>query len=295
MIVLVKSMTGFGRCEGKFDGMHITVEIKSVNHRYFDFNCRTSRGFGFLEEKAKSYIQSKITRGKTDAFISVIDEEETPCEVVLNKSLAEGYINALKDLKQTYSLEGEVTPGLVSRIPDVFTIRKEALDEERIWNGVKQALDNALESLLAMRLSEGSRMKADVLSKAQNIMDIVKVIEEKSPETLATYRQRLEEKLRDLLENNTFDEQRILTETAIFADKIAIDEEIVRLRSHFVQLNTLLDGEEAVGRKLDFLLQEMNREINTIGSKSVNSSIAHLVVDVKAELEKIREQIQNIE
>ena len=292
---MVKSMTGFGRFDGIIEDISVTVEIKTVNHRYFDFSCRTGRGYGFLEEKLKNYIQTKISRGKVDVSLTVVYSDDSPCIVEVNNSLVDGYISALNGIKEKYSLSGEITPALISRFNDVFTVRKQPADEEKIWRCVKEACDNALENLLNMRIVEGERLKNDILEKADNILEMVTQIEEKSPETVVTYRERLEQKLRALLENNTFDDQRVLTETAIFADKVAVDEETVRLRSHFHQLEVTLNSNEAIGRKLDFLLQEMNREINTIGSKATNSEIAHIVVDVKSELEKIREQIQNIE
>lgn len=295
MVKVIKSMTGFGRFEGTIENIGINIEIKTVNHRYFDFNCRSGRGYGFLDEKLKNHIQSKISRGKVDVSLNVTFLEEAPCVVDVNHSLAEGYVSALNDIKSKYSLSGEITAAMITRFPDVLTVRKTPADEEKIWGCVSQACDIALENLLSMRIVEGERLKNDILEKAHGILDMVSVIEEKSPETVIAYRERLEQKLRSMLENNSFDDQRILTETAIFADKVAIDEETVRLRSHFDQLEITLNEDNAIGRKLDFLLQEMNREINTIGSKATNSEIAHIVVDVKSELEKIREQIQNIE
>lgn len=288
-------MTGYGRSEQIVDGRAVIVEIKSVNHRYFEFSCRTTRGYSFLEEKLKSFLQGRITRGKVDAYISVEALESAQTQVLVNHSLAEGYVQALRELAERYGLRDDISVSTVSRYSDIFSVHKAPEDEEAVWNSVQQAAEEALKNFLAMREAEGERLRADVLSRAGTIMKLVDEIETRSPQTVAEYQERLRQKIQELLGDNTVDEQRLLTETAIFADKVAVAEETVRLRSHFRQMEEMMATDAPIGRKLDFLVQEMNREANTIGSKAVDSKIAYLVVDIKAEIEKIREQIQNIE
>ncbi len=288
-------MTGYGRSEQIVDGRAVTVEIKSVNHRYFEFSCRTTRGYSFLEEKLKSFLQGRITRGKVDAYISVEALESAQTQVLVNHSLAEGYVQALRELAERYGLRDDISVSTVSRYSDIFSVHKAPEDEEAVWSSVQQAAEEALKNFLAMREAEGERLRADVLSRAGTIMKLVDEIETRSPQTVAEYQERLRQKIQELLGDNTVDEQRLLTETAIFADKVAVAEETVRLRSHFRQMEEMMATDAPIGRKLDFLVQEMNREANTIGSKAVDSKIAYLVVDIKAEIEKIREQIQNIE
>ena len=288
-------MTGYGRSEQIVDGRAVTVEIKSVNHRYFEFSCRTTRGYSFLEEKLKSFLQGRITRGKVDAYISVEALESAQTQVLVNHSLAEGYVQAHRELAERYGLRDDISVSTVSRYSDIFSVHKAPEDEEAVWSSVQQAAEEALKNFLAMREAEGERLRTDVLSRAGTIMKLVDEIETRSPQTVAEYQQRLRQKIQELLGDNTVDEQRLLTETAIFADKVAVAEETVRLRSHFRQMEEMMKTDAPIGRKLDFLVQEMNREANTIGSKAVDSKIAYLVVDIKAEIEKIREQIQNIE
>lgn len=292
---MIRSMTGFGRGEATVDGRDITVEIKSVNHRYFEFNCRTTRGFGFLEEKLKSYIKERVSRGKIDMFVSLSQKEDTESIVKINPSLALGYINALKKLSDEYGVKDDISVSTVSSYSDIFQVHKAPEDEEEVWNAVKPVLDTALNNFIAMRETEGEKMKADVMSRAKHILSIVDEIESRSPERVKEYEARLKERIEELLGSADYDEQRVITEVAIFADKVAVDEETVRLRSHFDQLKSMMDSDGEVGRKLDFIIQEMNREANTIGSKANDSSLSHMVVDIKAEIEKIREQIQNIE
>lgn len=292
---MINSMTGFGRFEGQINGRGINLEIKSVNHRYLEFSCRITRGYSFLEEKIKSYITSKISRGKVDMFVSITEPEDTPADVQINHNLAEGYIKAMKELEERYGIKNEVTSVDVGRYPDVLTVNKAAEDEDVVWNDVKEAIDSALEGFTAMRKNEGERLKADVLNRASVIMDIVSKIEKRSPETVKEYQSRLKDKIEELLQSKEYDEQRVITEVAIFADKIAVDEETVRLRSHFDQLNIYLNEDKPVGRSIDFLIQEMNREANTIGSKVKDAELAQMVVKIKNEIEKIREQVQNIE
>lgn len=292
---MIRSMTGFGRGEATVDGRDITVEIKSVNHRYFEFNCRTTRGFGFLEEKLKSYIKERVSRGKIDMFVSLSQKEDTEAIVKINPSLARGYINALKKLSDEYGVKDDISVSTVSSYSDIFQVHKAPEDEEEVWNAVKPVLDTALNNFITMRETEGEKMKADVMSRAKHILSIVDEIESRSPERVKEYEARLKERIEELLGSADYDEQRVITEVAIFADKVAVDEETVRLRSHFDQLKNLMDSDGEVGRKLDFIIQEMNREANTIGSKANDSNLSHMVVDIKAEIEKIREQIQNIE
>lgn len=288
-------MTGFGRSEQKVDGREITVEIKSVNHRYFEFGCRVSRGYAFLEEKLKAHIQKAVARGKIDVYVSITDCDEKQAEVTVNHSLAAGYVAALKELKDTYALSGEISVSDITRFNDIFTVHRTPEDEDAVWASVRTVLDSALESFIAMREQEGIKMKEDILLRSKSILSLVSSVEEKSPETVAKYRQKLEERLKEVLSGFNIDEQRLLTEAAIFADKVAVAEETVRLRSHFDQMFQMLESDEAIGRKLDFILQEMNRETNTIGSKVQDAELAHIVVEIKGELEKIREQLQNIE
>lgn len=294
---MIKSMTGFGRCESVINGREITVEIKSVNHRYFEFSCRTPRGYGFLDDKLKSYVNSRVSRGKIDMFVTIGASEETPAQVTVNHQLVSGYINAFKEISDTYGIENDVTAVSLSRFPDVFAVHKAPEDEEQITADVLSVAKTALDSFIMMREAEGEKMKADILSRASTILSIVSEIEERSPQTVAEYENRLLERIRQTLEDYEveIDEQRVLTEVAVFSDKVAVAEETVRLRSHFDQLEEFLEYSEPVGRKIDFIIQEMNREANTIGSKVQDAVLAHKVVDIKSEIEKIREQVQNIE
>lgn len=292
---MIRSMTGFGRAEATVGGKLITVELKSVNHRYFEFNCRTSRGYAFLEEKLKSYVSTRVSRGKVDMFVSITSVEDSDVEVVVNQSLASAYTKAFAELSENYKVENDLTASILARIPDVLTVHKVQEDENEIYNLVLPVASEAVDKFVAMREVEGKRLSDDVMGRAKTILDIVSVIEARSPETVKEYEKRLYDRISELLESTTVDQQRILTEAAIFADKVAVAEETVRLRSHFDQMEIIMQSSEAVGRKLDFIMQEMNREANTIGSKVTDAELAHKVVDIKAELEKIREQIQNIE
>lgn len=294
---MIKSMTGFGRCETVINGREITVEIRSVNHRYFEFSCRTPRGYGFLDDKLKAYVNSKVSRGKVDVFVSVSASDELPAEVTVNHQLVAGYIKAMQEISETYKIDNDVSVVALSRFSDIYTVHKAAEDEEEIISDVLSAVDIAIESFVKMRETEGERLKADILSRANIILSIVEEIEQRSPQTVEEYEQRLLERIKQTLADNdvSVDEQRVLTEVAIFADKVAVAEETVRLRSHFEQLKEFLEYDEPVGRKIDFIIQEMNREANTIGSKVQDAILAHKVVDIKSEIEKIREQVQNIE
>ena len=294
-IIMIKSMTGYGRNEQTVDSMNIAVEIKSVNHRYFEFSARVPRVYGFLEEKLKTYCNSLISRGKIECYVSVENLEESEMEVVVNHSLASGYVKALKELSLKYDLNDDISAVVLSRYPDVITLHKTSDDEDRIWAAVKAAAETAVNNFISMREAEGEKLKNDILSRADTIIECVEFIEKRSPQTVNEYNKKLKQKMEDLLGDTTVDEQRLLTEAAIFADKIAVDEETVRLRSHLAQLREFLNSKDAIGRKLDFLVQEINREANTIGSKAQDVEIAKKVISIKAEVEKIREQVQNIE
>lgn len=288
-------MTGYGRAQKLVDGMDITVEIKSVNHRYFEFSSRLPRNYGFLDEKLKSFFNSALARGKMECYVQIEAVEEPDTLISLNHSLVKGYLDAYKELADTYGIENDIKVSNISRVSDIFMVRKQAADEDRIWAAVSDVAKAALDGFVAMREREGARLRDDVLSRLDEIISNVEFIEKRSPETVAEYNEKLLGRLREMLGDAHIDEQRILTEAAIFADKIAVAEETVRLRSHISQLRSFLDSSEAIGKKMDFLVQELNREANTIGSKAQDVEIARRVVAVKAEIEKIREQIQNIE
>ena len=295
---MIKSMTSFGRARSTVGGKDITVELKSVNNRFFDCSVKLPRAFSFLEEKIKPYLQSKsISRGKVDVFITinVIDTPDVSFDV--DEGYARAYIDALRKLGDTFGLRDDVSIMSVARNPDIFVVKKSEEDADKDWADLCTVLDEAIERFLAARIREGENIKRDLLGKIEAIRERVNTIESISLTDTVSYREKLETRLRDMLSDNriVFDENRILTECAIFADKVAIDEELVRLRSHFEGFADILESNEPAGRKLDFLVQELNRETNTIGSKCQNSSIARLVVDIKCDIEKIREQIQNIE
>jgi uncharacterized protein (TIGR00255 family) len=294
---MIRSMTGYGRSQAVVDTMSITVELKSVNHRYFEFSSRVPRNYGFLDEKLKSYIGSRVARGKVECYVSVENLEDDEIEILVNHSLAKSYLTALKDLADTneLNLRDDLAMSSLARYNDIFTVHKKEADEEKIWNAVKSVAEVAVDKFIAMRETEGEKLKNDVLSRADLILNKVSVIEERSPETVKEYNDKLLARINEFLSDVQVDEQRLLTECAIFADKVAVAEETVRLRSHIDQLRLFLESDEAVGRKTDFLVQEMNREANTIGSKAQDVTIARNVIDIKAEIEKIREQIQNIE
>ena len=292
---MIRSMTGYGRGQQTLGGMDITVEIRSVNHRYYEYSSRLPRVYGFLDERLKNYLQKTVSRGKVDVGVWIDTVDAPGSEVVVNHALAEGYLKALRELVQTYGLRDDVSVNALSRFPDILTVRKAAEDEEAIWEAVRQVTDEALAGFVAMREREGVRMREDVLARRQTILQAVEKVEARSPEIVREHMAKVETRMKELLSTATVDEQRLLTEAALFADKTATAEETVRLRSHLDQLETLVNASEPVGRKLDFLVQEINRETNTIGSKVQDVELARVVVDVKAEIEKIREQIQNIE
>lgn len=294
---MIRSMTGFGRAQMTVDTMNITVELRSVNHRYFEFNSRVPRNYGFLEEKLKSFVGSLVARGKIECYVSVENLEDSDVEILVNHSLATSYLNALKELaeRNELNLRDDLALSTLARNNDIFVIHKQEADEEKIWSAVKVVAEEAVAKFVSMREAEGEKLKADVLFRADEILKKVAIIEERSPETVKEYNHKLLSRINEFLSDVQVDEQRLLTECAIFADKVAVAEETVRLRSHIDQLRLFMDSNEAIGRKIDFLVQEMNREANTIGSKAQDVTIARNVIDIKAEIEKIREQIQNIE
>ncbi len=292
---MLKSMTGFGRADLFSNGIEVTVEIKAVNHRFFEFYCRIPRAYQFLEEKLKGLCQQSITRGKIELSVFIDDNSDDAYEVEVNHSYAKAYIDAIKLFSKEYGIKNDIKASAFISNPEIFKLRRKEIDESVITEAVLTATSQAIESFIKMRETEGERLKADIKSKAKEILNKVEFVEKESPETVKAYRERIEQKVKELLGDTTIDQQRIITETAIFADKVAVDEETVRLRSHIKQLDDLLEQQEPVGKKLDFIVQEMNREANTIGSKSQNLEIAHTVVEIKAAIEKIREQIQNIE
>ena len=288
-------MTGYGRAVDTVEGMTVTVELKSVNHRFFEFTPKVYRTYSFLEDKLKTYLQQYIARGKVDCYVQIEVDADDDSVVEINHSLAAGYMKAVAELCETYGLESGNSVELLTSHPDIFSVRKAPADEDAVWAKVKPVVEEAVLAFLAMREAEGRKLKEDVLSRADSILDSVAFIEARSPETVKEYNEKLKARIRELLDDAAVDEQRLLTEAAIFADKIAVAEETVRLRSHIDQLRTMFGSGEPIGRKLDFLIQEINREANTIGSKGSDIEIARKVIDIKAEVEKIREQIQNIE
>lgn len=292
---MIHSMTGYGRVVKTLNGREITVEMRSVNNRFLDCSVKMPRAFSYAEDAVKQKIKEQVSRGKVDVFISVNALEGENVKISLNRPVLEGYLAALRTIASDYEVRDDISVTALSRYPDVFVVEKPEEDEKQNIADIVSVTQEAIENYNAMRATEGAALAADLRAHAAVILRYVEKVEERSPVTVAEYRTRLENKLREVLESTTIDESRIVTEAAIFADKVAVDEETVRLRSHLSQLETLLSGGGAIGRKLDFLLQEMNREANTIGSKGNDLEQARNVVEIKAELEKIREQIQNIE
>ena len=283
---MIRSMTGYGRAEVLVNGRNILVEIRSVNHRYFEFSCRSPRAYGFLESRLKTYLQGKLSRGKVDVNVSIQTVEGSSASVQVNRELAASYVQALRALEEPLGLRDDLSLSVISRFSDIFTVNKETEDEDAIWADVLQVADEATGRFVQMRETEGAKMKEDVESRLDFILQAVEQVEARSPKTVEEYRARLYNKMSEVLGNTQIDEQRILTEAALYAEKIAVSEETVRLRSHVGQFCAILAQGGPVGRKLDFLIQECNRETNTIGSKAQ---------DIESEIEKIREQIQNIE
>ena len=292
---MVRSMTGYGRYQQIVGNRDILVEIRSVNYRYFEFSCRIPRNMGYLEEKLKRLIKENVSRGKIDVLVTINNVDGKDETISVNMGVAQGYIDALRSANDTFKLPDDLTLSQLSRFPDVFTVIKTIDDENESWDAVKLVAEKSLEKFVAMKSIEGEKMFKDVLSKLDTIESMVGVVEVASPQTIENYRKRLYDKLSEVLESKDIDESRIVTECALLSEKLAVDEETVRLRSHISQFRELLNSNEPVGRKLDFLIQEMNREVNTTGSKAQDITITKTVVDMKSELEKIREQIQNIE
>ncbi len=294
-MTLIKSMTGYGRAVEAVNGREFTVELRSVNNRYLDCNVKLPRMLSFAEDAVKQAVKASISRGKVDVFISVKSDSAEDVTVSLNKAVLEGYLKAMHQMVADFGVQDDISVSTVSRLPEVFTVEKPEVDEEQLLADLMGVVKAALAGYDAMRCTEGAALDADLRSRGNTILGLVAQVEQGNAQTVVDYRARLEAKLKEVLANTSTDESRILTEAAIFADKVAVDEETVRLRSHLDQMNAMLSGGGAVGRKLDFLLQKMNREANTIGSKCTDVRLARIVVDIKAELEKIREQTQNIE
>ena len=292
---LINSMTGYGRAVQTVSGREYTVEIRSVNNRYLDCTVKLPRALSFAEDAVKRRVRENVSRGKVDVFVTLGGTQATGVQVSLNRPVLEGYLRAMNEMVRDYAVHDDISVMKLAALPDVFTVEKAQEDEQELQQNLLSVVDAALEQYQAMRRTEGQALAADLRGRANTILALVEQVEKRSVVTLQEYRQRLTSKMQEVLGDTNIDEARILTEAAIYADKIAVDEETVRLRSHLSQLNTMLDNGGAIGRKLDFLMQAMNREANTIGSKGNDLQQARTVVEIKAELEKIREQMQNIE
>ena len=288
-------MTGYGRAVETVNGREFTVELRSVNNRYLDCSVKLPRSVSFAEEAVKQAVKQSVSRGKVDVFITIKSENSDDTKITLNTSVLEGYLAAMRQMVEEFQVRDDISVSTVSRLPEVFSVEKPEVDEDQLKSDLMSVVDKALDGYDAMRTVEGQALDADLRRRGNTILELVSQVEAGNAQTVIDYRTRLENKLKEVLASTTIDESRILTEAAIFADKVAVDEETVRLRSHLQQMNSMLTNGGAVGRKLDFLLQEMNREANTIGSKCTDVRLARIVVDIKAELEKIREQTQNIE
>ncbi len=289
------SMTGYGSAKGSVEGQEITVELKSVNNRYLDCSARLPRNFLFAEDTVKQAVSAGVSRGKVDVFVSAQASQDSGTVVSVNEELARGYRDAVARIAETLGLESGLNAFSLARFPDVLTVERRELDKDKAAAALSEITAKAVEEFNAMREREGERLRRDMLGKLETIEGLVSVVEERSPQTVKEYRERLEARLRDILADRSLDEQRVITEAAIFADRTAVDEETVRLRSHIAQFRTMLEEGSPIGRKMDFLVQEFNRESNTIGSKCSDASLAKVVVDLKSEIEKIREQLQNVE
>ena len=292
---MIKSMTGFGRCEVQKDSRKFTVEMKGVNHRYLDVNIRMPKKLNFFESGIRTLLKSYATRGKVDIFITYEDTSQAQVSVKYNSVLAGEYLKYLKQMEEEFGLENDVRVSTLARFPEVFTMEEQSVDEEELWNGLKEALEGAFEQFVETRTAEGQNLKKDILDKLDLLEELVGYIEERSPQIVAEYRTKLEDKVRELLADTQMEESRIAAEVILFADKICTDEEVVRLKSHITHMRNTLEEDEGIGRKLDFMAQEMNREANTILSKANDISVSDHAISLKTEIEKIREQIQNIE
>ena len=294
-MTLIKSMTGYGRAVETVNGREFTVELRSVNNRYLDCTVKMPRSLAFAEETVKQAVKQSVSRGKVDVFITVKSENTDDTKITLNTAVLEGYLAAMRQMVTEYGVKDDISVSTMARLPEMFSVEKPEVDEQQLKEDLMQVVGKALDGYDQMRTVEGQALDADLRHRGETILELVSQVEAGNSQTVSDYRIRLENKLKEVLANTSIDESRILTEAAIFADKVAVDEETVRLRSHLQQMNNMLTAGGAVGRKLDFLLQEMNREANTIGSKCSDVKLARIVVDIKAELEKIREQTQNIE
>lgn len=293
---MIRSMTGFGRCEVADGERKFTVEMKGVNHRYLDVNIRMPKKLNFFETSIRNLLKKRIQRGKVDLFISYEDLSEGQVSLKYNEALAQEYLDYFRQMETTFGLENDVRVSTISRCPEVLTMEEQALDEEELWNGLEKALNGAIDQFVETRTLEGENLKKDILEKLFGMLELVGYIEERAPRIIAEYREKLEAKVQELLEDTQIEESRIAAEVVIFADKICTDEELVRLRSHIVHMKeTLESSDSGIGRKLDFIAQEMNREANTILSKANDLEVSNVGIDLKTEIEKVREQIQNIE
>lgn len=292
---MIRSMTGFGRCEKTVNNYDISVEIKAVNHRYADYNIKLPRVYNFLEEDVKKYLQQYIVRGKVDVYLTIYKELDDSKEIILNEALAESYVKALKRIAERFDVRDDISVSSVARFNDVFDVKHTEEDEEIVRTSVLEVLGEALSGFIAAREREGQKLAADMIARVDLIRNEVIKIEKIAPDTVIEHKNNIEQRIRDLLGDVAVDENRLLTETAIYADKLSVNEEIVRLKCHLDEFDRIMAKGDAVGRRLDFLLQEMNRETNTIGSKCNNLEISNIVINIKSELEKVREQLQNLE
>lgn len=293
---MIKSMTGFGRCEVQDESRKFTVEMKSVNHRYLDANIRMPKKLNFFETAIRSLLKQSVQRGKVDIFITYEDLSEQQVSLKYNEVLAAEYLSYFEKMQEKFSLENDIRVSTLSRYPEVLTMEEQAVDEEELWKGLKKALDGAIRQFVETRTSEGEHLRENLIEKLDNMLKLVGCIEERSPQIIAEYRDKLETKVKELLADTQIEDSRIAAEVVIFADKICTDEEVVRLKSHIVHMKeTLVSDDSGIGRKLDFIAQEMNREANTILSKANDLEISNIGIELKTEIEKVREQIQNIE
>ena len=292
---MIKSMTGFGRCEVQKDSRKFTVELKSVNHRYLDVNIRMPKKLNFFETAIRTLLKSYANRGKVDIFITYEDLSQTQVSVKYNAALAAEYLKYVKQMEEEFGLENDVRVSTLSRYPEVFTMEEQSEGEEELWNGLKEALEGAFTQFVETRKTEGENLKKDIISKLDLLSEQIGSIEERSPQIVAEYRAKLEDKMKELLADTQIEESRIASEVILFADKICTDEEVVRLKSHISHMRNTLEEKDEIGRKLDFIAQEMNREANTILSKANDIEVSDRAISLKTEIEKIREQIQNIE
>lgn len=292
---MIKSMTGYGRCEQIDENRKIVIDMRSVNHRYADVSVKVPRSYGYLEDKIREYVSGEISRGKVEVFVYIENYTSEDKAITLDHALSENYYSVLKELKETYGLRNDISISDLARFSDIFVTRSKEDDKDKVWEQVLPCLENAVADFVAMRIREGERLRENLVERAETIQGMIVKIEERMPKIVEEYANRLRERMTELLGNFQVDESRLLTEVGIMADRVCIDEELVRLKSHFKELEKILALSEPVGRKLDFLVQEINRETNTIGSKANDFGVAKNVVDIKSEIEKLREQIQNIE